>query len=387
MGTMDLLIALVARKRFIALWTGIAAVCSIVIAMLLPKIYTSTTQIVPPQSAQMSAAALISQVGGGLGGAVPGLRSPADLYIGMLRSRTVADKVIERFKLQDLFETKTLVDTRKLLEDKVRIVAGRSGIIAIEFDDKDPARAAAIANAYVEELINLTQGMALTEASQRRLFLEKQLEQTKTSLSSAEVALQQTQERTGLIKLDDQGKAIIEASARLQAQVAAKEVQLSAMRAFSTESNPDYIRAKGELGGLRAQLELLEKKTSVGSGSVLVPTGKVPELGLEYVRKLRDVKYYETIFELLARQFEIAKLDEARNTALIQVVDRAVESDRRSRPRRAVVCAVITFLGFLMAVFVALFQVGMVRAAGNSETSEKLDLLRRGLLSGWRRDS
>ena len=167
----------------------------------------------------------------------------------MLKSRTVADRLIERFGLQKLYDRPTLVDTRRVLEQRTAISHGRDGIITVQFEDTDAARAAEIANAYIDELYKLTQTLAVTEAGQRRLFLEKQLKLTRDALADAEVELKKTQEATGLIKLDEQGRAIIDAVAKLRAQIAAKEVEAATMRSFATERNPAYIRTQQELGG------------------------------------------------------------------------------------------------------------------------------------------
>ncbi len=345
----------------------------------MPNIYTGVTRILPPQQSQSTAAAMLGQLGAlaGVAGTSLGIKNPNDLYVGMLKSRTVADNLISRFELRKLYETKTADDARKALEGNSRVTSGKDGLIAIEFDDKDPKRAAAIANAYVEELYKLTQTLAVTEASQRRLFFEKQLALTKRELGNAEVALKTTQEETKLIKIDEQGRAIIEAFARLRAQVVAKEVQLGAMRSFATEQNPDLIRTQQELIGLRAQLAKMEKSHNPTQGDILVPTGQVPEAGLEYLRKLRDVKYYETIFELLAKQYEAAKIDEARDTSLIQVLDKALEPEKKSKPKRALIVILTALVFGFLAVIWAFIREAGEKARQNPEQAERLNLLRR----------
>jgi uncharacterized protein involved in exopolysaccharide biosynthesis len=265
-----------------------------------------------------------------------------------------------------------MVETRNRLADRTLLVAGKDGLISVGFDDEDPKRAADVANAYVEELDKLTQMLAVTEAAQRRLFFERQLKQAKTDLSIAEVALQVTQEKTGLIKLDDQGKAIIEAVAGLRAQISAKEVELRAMRTFATEQNSDYVRTENQLAALRAELMKLERAQISGGGNVLLPTGKVPQAGLEYLRKLRDVKYFETMFELLARQLEAAKIDEAREAAVIQVVDRAVPPDRKSRPNRALIVVAATVAAAFLGLVLALLRAAYSRASNSAVGAARL---------------
>ncbi len=302
----DLLIVLAKHKRLIAKVTLGAAIIALIISFLLSNIYTATSRILPPQQNQSSASALLGQLGplGGLGGSALGIKNSNDLYIGMLKSRSVADALIKRFDLQKIYDKSTETGARDNLAKYSHISSGKDGIITVSVDDKDPKRAAAIANAYVDELGKLNQTLAVTEASRRRLFFENQLKQAKDDLANAEVALKNIQLQSGLIQLDAQGKAIIDAIAKLRGQIAAKEVELGAMRTFATAQNADYVRTQQELAGLKKQLNKMEGNTgndSSDEGDVLVPTDKVPESGMEYVRKVRDVKYYETIYET-ARQ-------------------------------------------------------------------------------------
>jgi len=295
----------------------------------------------------------------------------------MVKSRTVADNIINRFDLQKLYEQDTMVETRNALANNTTVLAGKDGLITIEFEDKDPARAAAVANAYVEELDKLTQVLAVTEAAQRRLFFERQLRQAKKDLSEAEVALQKTQEETGLIKLDDQGRALIEAVAVLRGQISAKEVELRAMRTYTTETNPDYVRTQQQLAGLRTELAKLERAQASGQSGIMLSTGKVPEAGLEYLRKFRDVKYQETIFELLAKQFEAAKLDEAKEAAIIQVVDKAVAPDRKSKPKRALIVILATLSAGLISLLWVFVLEARERASKDPVQAARLAALRR----------
>ncbi len=353
---LDVLIVLARHKWSVLGLPVIAGVLTAVIVFLMPNIYTATARILPPQQDQSTAVALLGQlanIGTGSAGSLFGLKNPSDLYVGMLKSRTVADRVIERFKLKDRYREDTLIDTRKVLEDVTRISTGKDAIITIEVDDEDPTKAAEIANAYVAELDRLNDSLAINQASQRRLFFAKQLEQTKNALASAEVSLKQTQERTGLIKLDEQGRAIIDAVAQVQAQVAAKEVQLEAMKSFATELNPELVRARKELAGLRQQLRRVQRENAAGNGEVLIASDRVPEVGLEYVRKLREVKYYESLFELVAKQYELARLDEAKDASVIQVVDRAIAPDKKSKPKRTLTVLLAALIASVISIVLA----------------------------------
>jgi len=349
-NSLDLL-TIIARKKFYIV--GIPLLAGIIaggLSLLMPNIYTGTASVLPPQQSQSGSSAILGQLGalGGMSGSALGLKNPSDLYIGMLNSRTVADRIIDRFKLQSVYGTKTLTDTRLTLSSSSTIGSGKEGIIVIDVKDKDPKRAAALANGYVEELQRLTQTLAITEASRRRLFFEKQLMQSKQLLVDAEVSLKVTQEKSGLIQLNGQAEALIKSSADLRAQIASKEVALSAMQTFATGSNPEYMRARQELVGLREQLRKMESGLNQGSGDLLVGSGRIPEAGLEYVRRVRDVKYAETIFELMSKQFEIAKLDEAKDSSIIQALDVAIVPDKKSKPNRGViVVSTILFVGIL----------------------------------------
>ncbi|NOS97708.1 MAG: hypothetical protein HOP25_04470 [Methylotenera sp.] len=381
---MDLLLVVAKHNRFIIKLTLLSAIVAIVIALLLPNIYTAKSVILPPQQGSSSASMMLSQLGGlgNLAGGSLGIKNPSDLHVGMLKSRTMADTLIQRFKMQSLYEAKTLTGARETLAAATSVTVGKDGFINIEFSDEDPKLAAAVTNAYVEELDRLNKTLAVTEASRRRLFFENQLVGTKDSLANAEIALKETQERTGLIALDKQGGAIIEVVANLRAQVAAKEVELSAMRAYATEQNPDYKQLREVLIGLKAQLAKVENSNTSGKGDVIVPTGKIPAVGLEYIRKMRDVKYQETLFELLSKQFEMAKMDEAKDSALIQVVDKALVPERKSKPKRAVIVILATMIAFFVGIFSAFLREESVRISQDPTSAERVSLLRRYLRMG-----
>lgn len=375
----DLLLVAAKYKRFILVTPIVVAALAAVVSMFLPQSYTATTKLLPPQQGQSPAAALLGQLGGfaALAGGVGGLKNPSDVYVAMLRSRTVADGIIRRFDLQKVYGDKTLTGTRRSLESATQINAGRDGLITIDVDDSEPKRAAALANAYAAELSRLTQTLAVTEASQRRLFLEKQLKAAKDGLSNAEVALKQTQERTGAIRLDEQGKALIDSLARLKAQVAAKEVQLTAMRSFATEANPELVLAQQELVGLRRELAKLEQRHPGGKGDVFLATESVPEIGLEYVRRLRDVKYHETMFELLAKQFEIARMEEARESSTVQVLDEAIEPEIRTKPRRKQIVLLAAVASLIGAILIAFAAETLTRPGGMLADPERLEAVKR----------
>lgn len=375
---LDVLIILAKRKKMIAYFTLGITLLAAIVSLLIPKTFTATTRVLPPQQSQSSAFAMLAQMNplaASLGRDL-GLKNPGDLYVAMIKSRTVADNLINQFDLRKVYDKKTYEDARKKLANRSDVRATKEGIIEISVDDREPGRAAQVANAYVVELQKLSQSLAVTEASQRRLFFEQQLVSAKDSLTEAEVALKETQEKTGLIQLDGQAKAIIESAAVLRAQIAAKEIQLQRMRLFATPQNPDLQGTEQELSGLRAQLSIVERKAGGGNGDIQVATSRVPAAGLEFIRRLRDVKYRETMFELLAKQFEAAKLDEAKNSAVIQVLDIAVEPEQKSQPKRWLIVLISAFVSFLLSIIGALAQESFERLRSDPEGATRLLLFR-----------
>lgn len=379
---LDLLIVLAERKQLILKVTAVFAILAIVISLLLPKRYTAMVTLLPPQQNTSLASALTSQLGnlGGIAALAGGsslLKNPNDMFVAMFKSRTVEDAMIQRFGLMGEYHKKYLSDARKSFEKYTDVDgSGKDGLIHISVEDRDPRRAAELANGYVDQFRELSQHLAISEASQRRLFFERELEHAKDNLANAEEALKVTEQTTGLIQLDSQARALIESAAALRAQIAAKEVQIQGMQMYATGDNAQLLQAQRELEGMRGQLAKLGGSED-STDSLIVPKGKVPEAGLEYVRKLRDVKYYETIFDILARQFELAKLDEAKEGALIQVVDPAFTPDKRSFPKRGLIIILATFVGFFVGVFWVLWEAALRHMKEDPETSSKLSLLRR----------
>jgi uncharacterized protein involved in exopolysaccharide biosynthesis len=379
---LDLLIVIVERKRIVLWITAISILIAIVISLLLPKKYMATVTLLPPQEGTSMSAALATQLGN-LGGMAAvgglGLKNPNDRYVAMLQSRTVEDAMVLHFGLMQAYRVRYLSDARKDFESNVTVDgSGKDGLIHISVEDRDPRRSAELANGYVDQFRVLSQHLAITEASQRRLFFEQELEQTKNNLASAEEALKQTELSTGVIQPDSQERALIESAATLRAQVAAKEVQIQGMQTYATGENSQLIQAQRELESMRAQLAKLGGGDDTGAG-LIVPKGRVPEAGMEYIRKLRDVKYYETIFDILARQFEVAKLDEAKEGALIQVVDPAVPPERRTSPRRALIVMGATASGLILGIIIALLQAGLQRLKEDPDATVKLGSLKRAL--------
>jgi uncharacterized protein involved in exopolysaccharide biosynthesis len=284
------------------------------------------------------------------------------------------------------YHTRFLADTRKKFERYTDVDGdAKDGMIHISIEDRNPQRAADIANGYVEQFRSLSEHLAITEASQRRLFFEHQLESAKDSLGKAEEALKLTEQTTGVIQLDSQARVLIESAAMLRAQITAREVQIQGMQTYAAGENAQLVQARRELEGLRAQLARLGGSEDGTSSELIVPKGRVTEAGLEYVRKLRDVKYNEAIFEILAKQFELAKLDEAKEGALIQVVDAAIPPDKRSFPKRGLLVLGAATAGLLIGLCVALLAAGWKYLNSIHDSHAKILYLKR--ILSWRAPS
>jgi len=358
----DALTALARRIRMIAAVTLAAAVVSAAVVILPPVTYLAEAVILPPQPDQPAQAMLMGSLSGlsslGLLGGAGGsalFRSPGELYVGLLKSRTIADVLIAQFHLQGLYRKKTMVDTRKRLASRTNIETGKDLLIHIRVEDLDPARAAAMANAYVDELHRQNSRLALTAAGQRRLFFEESVNKEKDALTEAEAAMKNMQQASGLVYPAGQSEALLRSIAELRAEISMREVQAQAMRLYAAPENPQLRANQEETSALHAQLDKLEK-TGEAAGDPLVPARKIPEAALDYLRKARDLKYHETLFELLSQQADAARLDEARESPVVQVVDRAVPPDKKSWPPRTFLVALATALAAIAACAAALLQ-------------------------------
>ena len=368
---LDLLQTIVDNLRLLVLGPLAVGFTALGISFLIPPTYTAKTQFLPPQQQQSAAASMLAGLGslGGLAGAVGGIKNPADQFIAFTRSVTLQDSLIDRFKLLDRYEAKTKTDARLTLTGSVRVASGKDGLISVEVDDKDPKFAADLANAHVEELAKLLGKLATTEAQQRRLFFEKQLTLAKDKLIQSEIALKATGVSGNVLKSNP--ASAVAAVAGLQAAVTAQEVKLGAMRGYLAVTAPDFKQAMNELANLRAQLGKQEKDTPS-------TTGKVTTEG-DYITRYREFKYQETLFELFSKQFELAKVDEAREGAVIQILDAAQPPERKSNPKKALIAVIAIFsTGFVLLLFVFIRQT-IYRVKLYPKSAVKLDSLQSSL--------
>ena len=351
-GLLDVLTWLGQDKWRVAGVTALAAVASLGYALSLPPVYTARTSLLPPSSQQQSSSAAALAALGSLGGLTAGIggKTPDELYVALLRSDSVMGALDERFDLKKRYDVKTREALRKALPRFVRIATEKkSGVIGIEVDDEDPKFAADLANAHLGAVGDLLDRLAVSEAQQRRVFFEGQLRDTKDNLVKAEAALRQVQEKSGVIVLDKQAESLIASAARVRGLIAEREIQLKVMRTGATAQNPDVIRLESEIAALRAELSRME--SSKGGGSAVdMPVGVLPAVAIDHVRARREMKLQEALLEAMLRQYEAAKLDEAKEGSLLQQIDRALPPDHKSKPSRASITLGGMLLGLLCAV-------------------------------------
>jgi uncharacterized protein involved in exopolysaccharide biosynthesis len=295
---LDLLLVLARNKAMIIKVTFAAALLASGAALMLDNIYTGTAKILPPQQNQSAASMMMSQLGGlaSLAGGSLGIKNPNDLYVAMLQSRNVMEKVAKRFDLQKIYEEDNLTETLKVLDKSLEVISGKDGVITVEVDDEDPKRAADMANAFIEELNKLMQTFSLTDAAQKRTFFEQQLRQAKDKLTDAEIRLDRT------------------------------------------------------------------LNTS-----------------LQYLDAVRNLKYQEAVWEILARQYEMSKLDEAKDYPLIQVLDKATPPEKKTKPKRSLIVVLAMLIAFFLAVIWAFIREGLSQVGSDPEQTTRLHELRRSL--------
>lgn len=352
---LELLQVIVRRKMVIIKLCSAAVLLSICISLVMKDIYTASAKILLPQKESSGGlSALLSQAGGlaSLAGGV-GMGGSSDLYMGILKSRSVADAVIRRLDLQKEYKTKTIDETRKALEGSVKFKAGKDGIISVDADNKDPKMAAVLANTFVEELGKRSVQLNLTKAGTERMFLEKRLDVVKQDLRNAENDMKSFQEKYKTFKADSQASAAIEGIAQLKAEIVSKEVLLASLRNSMTDESNDVKSALAGLNRLKSQLGNM---TGRGGMDVIPSIGNVPSLGLEYVRKLRELKIQEAIFEQLTKQYEVAKLTEAKDSSTLQVLDEAVVPLKKAKPKRALIVLLSTFTAFFISILTVFIQ-------------------------------
>ena len=359
---LDLVAVLAKRKWLILGLTALIALSAAAFSLLLPDIFVANAKILPPQQSRSSGAGALLQQISGLG---TGSGGGSAVYIAMLKSRTIGDKLAQRFP-----QGKSGEASRPW---EAVFSTDKEGLIVIEVSDTDPKRAAALANAYVEELGNLSKVIAVTAAAQSRLFLEQQVAQAKENLAKAEGAAKQAMERGGLVKVDIQASSLASASGNLRARIIVREVEMGAMRNVAGDRNPELQRIQYDIDSMKRELAKMEGDSGL-SGA---PAGKMSAQAMESVRLLREVKLNEVLFELLAKQYEMAKIDEAKDSSVMQVLDPAVVPAGKTKPRRSLIVVAAALVGLVVAILWALASEALARVRNDPSKSARLDDIRR----------
>lgn len=344
---------LVKRKRLVTKIAGGAFIASIVLSLLLPNIYASTTKILPPpQSTSMVGGIRLPSGLGSLAGGFLDISSPADTWVGILESENVRDAVIDRFNLRKLYDEDTIEETRKALDERLAIEISNEEIISITMEDKKPARAAQIANAMVMELDRVNKELIMTSGKRTRMFIEKRLDDTKRGLAKAEEALKMFQENNKAVQLEEQAKVIIEAIGEIKARLVAKQVALNTLRSYAASTNPKVEILKAEVGELKNSLRELEKKEK-GAESVFIGVEAIPGLALQYARLYREAKVQQTLYELLTQQYEMARIQEAKDSPTVQILDVARVPEKQVKPKKILIILLSTFTAVFIGILIA----------------------------------
>jgi uncharacterized protein involved in exopolysaccharide biosynthesis len=393
----DLLLVLLRRKKFIVMCVSAVILVSVTVSLSLPFVYTATARILPPQESGSAAQSLFSQASGAIGGLagvfVSG-KTTSDLYVGIMGSHAVADILIDRFNLKEYYKSRYKSDLYKILSGITKISVDRkTQIISISVDDKDPERAADMANAYVEALDQINRKLNSTEGHRKRVFLENRMKKVMEDLSRAEIELKAFQEKHRLVAIGEQARVAIEGAAKIKGEIIASETELEVLKEFGTEKQREAIMLKSKIAELGKQLAKIEtgnqEKGKANDGNkheenpdFHIPFKELPELGMQLARLTREAKIQEKVFELLTSQFEMAKIEEAKDMNTVQFLDRAFPPDQRSSPRRTVIVILSTVVAFFFAVFFSFVLEYVDRI--KREEPERYNQLRKGLM-GWRR--
>jgi uncharacterized protein involved in exopolysaccharide biosynthesis len=371
----DVLVAIGERKHFVLRFMLIAAVLGAMLSFLMSPVYEAKTVILPPQQGKSGIIASLEGLSSmaGLGDALS-VKTPEEMYVGLLQSDGVANDLITRFKLSERYGTTLSSKTRLILAKKTKIASEKkTGFITIAVSDKSPQFAAKLANAYVDELGTLLSRLAVTDAQQRRVFFEREIKKTLTKMSEAQLAFDENQKKSGVVSLDAQVASSIQTSATLKARIEALEVQLQSMRTYATENNPEIKRVLAEIQAMQSQLNVIEQGDADADSS----ENSNVSVALANIRAYREVKYQEALLDEFRKQLELAKVDEAREGPLVQQIDVAVPPDHRVSPRRAL----ITIIAAVGGLWIGLLAV-LLRAAYDSRGPFAHEFRR--VCSAWR---
>lgn len=352
---LELLRVIVRRRMLIVKVCSVAALLSVCYSLTLKNSYTAISTCYPPQreSPFGSFASALSQSNaiqalGGLGG-------PIDIYMAIIKSRNVADAVVRRLDLQKSGDrTISFEAARRAASGAVKFETAKDGVLTVKATSRDPQKAALLANAFVDEMIRRSVALYLTKAGTERHFLEARMDKVKVELREAESNLRAFQEKYKTVKADAQASVAIEGIARLKAEIVSKEVQLATLRNSMTDESSEVKALQAGLSRLKSQLGTMSG--SGGNENVIPAAGNLPGIGMEYIRRLREVKTQEAIFEQLSKQFELSKINEAKDSSSVQIIDEAIPPTKKSGPKRSLIVIIATFTAFIVSLGIVFIQ-------------------------------
>jgi len=365
------------RAKFHVLATSLVfAVLGVIIGAVVPVKYTATSKIMVPQ--QTPSAALMIGVGAGVTSSVSTLsnlglgKNPADIYLGIMETRPVQLDIVKQLNLRTVYNSKTDDQARHTLENLTLIESGKDNLISVSYTDKDKYLAAQVANAYPDSLRKALKDVAATEAARRRKFYEEQLREAKGELIKAEQEFSKIQSTKGLVIPEMQSRSVVEGITSLRAQITAKELQIHSLRSYSSQQSPDLKLAEGQLAALNGEMQKMERQNKTAESGKL-GLADVQQAGLEYIRASRELGYRQSLYDMLVKQLEIARLDEAKEGAVVQVVEPAIVPEFKTQPHKLKILAEFVFLGVFLSIVGILCR--MLYRGWMSDSSKRSQIL------------
>jgi uncharacterized protein involved in exopolysaccharide biosynthesis len=339
------------ERRYLLICALLAAMSGLVLSFVIPARYESTTRIIPPQQIQSSLGALVGQMGAVGFSGLSSLRYPSDVYVQLLRSDSLARAMINRFLLEKYYDSSKYEDAKKRLESRSYIRGSREGVVTVRVTDRDPAMAATLANGYIDELYQTVQRLSLEEATHRRRFMEGKLDETRSALIAKETDFKAMQEKLGVLRVDGQAENTHSIMIGLRAAIQAKEISLRAMSFWATSGNPVYRNTEAEIAALKQELRKMESDPGVRDSRFVISAERAPELILEYYRKFRELKFEEGLYQGLLRQYELIRMEEAKDFQQFLVVDVARPATEAEFPSPRMIAFLVAVLGCLGAMY------------------------------------
>jgi uncharacterized protein involved in exopolysaccharide biosynthesis len=341
-------------RKLIVLNLIVVLATAVIISLVLPKWYTSQISLLPPENQGMDSFSVMSMISSDLPSnfsKLTNFKTAADLYVAIIKSRNVREGVIRKMDLIQVYKAINIEEALEKLNDLTFVDRSEEQIISIKVTDRSAIRAAQIAQTYVEELDRVNRMSRVTTARQTREFIEKRLAETHEELIRTAENLRDFQKQHKAISVEEQTKAVIETAAQLRAQIALTEMRLNIIRQSFQETHSQVKMLKSELEEMNQQLEKVETGAQLDHNDYLLPFSAIPELGMQLAFLVKDLETQKAIYKLLVQQYEQSKIQEARDTPTIQVLDKAVPPLKKSRPKRALIVLISGLLSILMSGF------------------------------------